>query len=177
MEKQLKLFFHLGTNLIPLSKTHTTLDRFRWVSLSLQNFRGLTVERAVRNRLGRLPKDLQKLYQETYDHQVKAGDEDQISIAKDAFRLLLCLENTMPTEEFLTALSFCNGDEEILTKDDLLELCFNFVTDDQESDSFRFAHLSVREFLEAKEGFDRENCHRTAAIFCLHSFILRRARS
>ena len=144
-----------------------TLDRFRWVSLSLQNFRGLTVERAVRNRLGRLPKDLQMLYQETYDHQVKTGDEDQISIAKDAFRLLLCLENTMPTEEFLTALSFCSGDEEILIKDDLLELCFNFVTDDQESNSFRFAHLSVREFLETKEGFDRESCHRTAAIFCL----------
>lgn len=144
-----------------------TFDRFRWVSLSLQNFRGLTVERAVRNRLGRLPKDLQKLYQETYDHQVKTGDEDQISIAKDAFRLLLCLEHTMPTEEFLTALSFCSGDEEILIKDDLLELCFNFVTDDQESNSFRFAHLSVREFLETKEGFDRESCHRTAAIFCL----------
>lgn len=144
-----------------------TFDRFRWVSLSLQNFRGLTVERAVRNRLGRLPKDLQKLYQETYDHQVKTGDEEQISIAKDAFRLLLCLENTMPTEEFQTALSFCSGDEEILIKDDLLELCFNFVIDDQESNSFRFAHLSVREFLETKEGFDRESCHRTAAIFCL----------
>lgn len=143
------------------------LDRFRWVSLSLQNFRGLTVERAVRNRLGKLPRDLQKLYQETYDHQVKTGDEDQISIAKDAFRLLLCLEDTMPTEEFLTALSFCNGDEEVLNKDDLLELCFNFVTDDQESDSLRFAHLSVREFLETKEGFDRETCHRTAAIYCL----------
>ena len=143
------------------------LNRFRWVSLSLQNFRGLTVERAVRHRLGRLPQDLQKLYQETYDHQVNTGDEDQISIAKDAFRLLLCLENTLPTEEFLIALSFCNEDEEILTKDDLLELCFNFVIDDLESNSFRFTHLSVREFLETKEGFDRETCHRTAAIFCL----------
>ena len=73
----------------------------------------------------------------------------------------------MPTEEFLTALSLCNWNEEKLIKDDLLELCFNFVTDDQESDSFRFAHLSVREFLETKEGFDCESCHRTAAIFCL----------
>ena len=167
MQKQLALFLHLGTNSHSLDDTDMTLDRFRWVSLSLQNFSGLTVERAVRNRLGRLPKDLQKLYQETYDQQVKTGDEDQISIAKDTFRLLLCLENTLPTEDFLTALSFCNGDEEILVKDDLLELCFNFVTDDQESDSFRFAHLSVREFLETKEGFDRESCHRTAAIFCL----------
>ena len=161
------LFFRFGTNSQSLGNTDMTLDRFRWVSLSLQNFRGLTVERAVRNRLGRLPKDLQKLYQETYDHQVKTGDEDQISIAKDTFRLLLCLENTLPTEEFLTALSFCNRDEEILIKDDLLELCFNFVIDDQESNSLRFAHLSVREFLETKEGFDRESCHRTAAIFCL----------
>ncbi|KAI9669918.1 MAG: hypothetical protein M1831_006954 [Alyxoria varia] len=140
---------------------------FRWVSLSLQNFRGLTVERAVRNRLGKLPKDLQKLYQQTYDHQIETEDEDQISIAKDAFRLLLCLESTMSTKEFLTALSFCNEDEEILIKDDLLELCFNFVTEDQEYDSFQFTHLSVREFLESKEGFDRESCHRTAAIFCL----------
>ncbi|KAI4201139.1 MAG: hypothetical protein LQ350_003453 [Teloschistes chrysophthalmus] len=140
---------------------------FRWVSLSLQNFRGLTVERAVRSRLGKLPKDLHTLYQETYDYQIETGDEDQISIAKDAFRLLLCLVNTMTTEEFLTALSFCNEDEERLQKDDLLALCFNFVIDDQESDSFRFAHLSVREFLESKEDFNRESCHRTAAIFCL----------
>ncbi|KAL8777083.1 MAG: hypothetical protein Q9194_002752 [Teloschistes cf. exilis] len=140
---------------------------FRWVSLSLQNFRGLTVERAVRSRLGKLPKDLHTLYQETYDYQIETGDEDQISIAKDAFRLLLCLVNTMTTEEFLTALTFCNEDEERLQKDDLLALCFNFVIDDQESDSFRFAHLSVREFLETKEDFNRESCHRTAAIFCL----------
>lgn len=143
------------------------INRFRWVSLSLQNFRGLTVERAVRNRLGKLPKDLQKLYQETYDHQVDTGDEDQISIAKDAFRLLLCLENTLQTEEFLSALGSCNEGEEVLTKDDLLELCFNFISHDQESDSFRFVHLSVREFLETKEGFERGSCHRTAAIFCL----------
>ncbi len=74
---------------------------------------------------------------------------------------------TLCQQEFLTALSFCSGDEEVLIKDDLLELCFNFVTDDQESDSFRFAHLSVREFLETKEGFDCGSCHRTAAIFCL----------
>lgn len=167
LKKQLKLFFHLGAKSKSPSKTDKTMDRFRWVSLSLQNFRGLTVERAVRNRLGGLPKDLQKLYQETYDYQVETGDRDQISIAKDAFRLLLCLKNTIPTEEFLTALSFCNWNEEILIKDDLLELCFNFVTDDQESDSFRFAHLSVREFLETQDGFDRETCHRTAATFCL----------
>lgn len=150
-----------------LDSTDTVWHRFRWVSLSLQNFRGLTVERAVRNRLGKLPKDLQTLYQETYDYQVQTGDEDQISIAKDTFRLLLCLVNTMPTEDFLTALSFCNEDGERLQKDDLLALCFNFVIDDQESDSFRFAHLSVREFLETKEKFDSESCHRTAAIGCL----------
>ena len=167
MEKQLALFFHLSTSSQSLNTTNMTLDRFQWVSLSLQNFRGLTVKRAVRNRLGRLPKDLQRLYQETYDHPVKAGDEDQISIAKDTFRLLLCLENTMPTEEILTALSFCNEDEEVLIKNDLLELCFNFVTHDQESDSLCFAHLSVREFLETKEGFNRESCHRTTAIICL----------
>ena len=58
-----------------------------------------------------------------------------------------------------------------MTKDDLLELCFNFISHDQESDSFRFVHLSVREFLETKEGFEGESCHRTAAIFCLRCMI------
>ena len=114
-----------------------------------------------------MPKDLQKLYEETYDYQIQTGDDEQISIAKDTFRLLLCMENTLHTEEFLNALSFCNEDEEKLRKEDLLEVCFNFIMDDRESDSFRFTHLSVREFLETKEEFDSKSCHLAAAIYCL----------
>ena len=142
--------------------------RFRWVSLSLQNLPGLTIEPAVSKRLGRLPTDLQQLYEETYVLQLETGDLDQISIAQDAFRLLLCLHHPLKPSDFLLALNQCGGDRDSLSKEDLLEICLNFVVHDEKANLFRFAHLSVQEFLESKPDFKKSRCHGTAAMYCLH---------
>ncbi|KAH0335580.1 ankyrin, partial [Aureobasidium melanogenum] len=69
------------------------------------------------------------------------------------------------------------GDE--LMKDDVLEFCRNLVIADEESeiDTLRFAHLSVQEFLEKKEGYDEDSLHTFAASRCLEEFSSSRRKS
>ncbi|KAL9636228.1 MAG: hypothetical protein Q9164_002954 [Protoblastenia rupestris] len=58
-------------------------------------------------------------------------------------------------------------EKRVLSKEDLIELCFNFLVYDGEMNTFRFAHLSVRDFLEEKAGFDQASCHTIGATQCL----------
>ncbi len=58
-----------------------------------------------------------------------------------------------------------------ITIDHILDLCHNFVLYDEELDVFRFAHLSVREFLEKRPAFDQIPCNLLAAESCLLQII------
>ena len=88
-------------------------------------------------------------------------------ITEAAFKLLMCQQEPLDTEDFLVALQFCRKERVPISSETLLDLCANFVILDPELDVFRFAHLSVREFLEKKEGFDAESNHAIAAECCL----------
>jgi len=76
------------------------------------------------------------------------------------------------TSEFLMAVAV-NLDIafEGITIDHILDLCHNFVLYDEELDVFRFAHLSVREFLEKRPAFDQISCNLLAAESCLLQII------
>ena len=115
---------------------------------------------------------MQKLYDETFSLQLEIGDPDQIQMAMSAFRLLLCLQYALPTQDFLHALSLCEANPIKLSKEDLLDLCFNFLIHDEELDSFRFAPLSVREYLESKESFNSSHSHSVGAIYCLQALLI-----
>jgi hypothetical protein len=65
-----------------------------------------------------------------------------------------------------------NEDGEILPTESVLQLCCNFVVHDQELDVFRFAHLSVREYLEEKKDvYSTTLNHATAAKACLATLL------
>lgn len=141
--------------------------RFRWVSLQLQYICTLRTEVSIRKRLGVLPATLRDLYQETYVKQLGGHVEDERLIAEATFRLLMCLREPLTTRNFLLALKFCGEERASVSLEAVLDLCANFVVLDTELDVFRFAHLSVREFLEKKEGFDTASNHAVAAECCL----------
>lgn len=141
--------------------------RFRWVSLQLQFLRTLKIPAAIRIRLGELPKDLRESYDETYKLRLMSDVEEQSSIAESAFKLLLSLRTPLGHRDFLHALSFCSADKVNLSAEELLDLCCNFLVLDTELDVFRFAHLSVREYLETKSEYDSESSHALATQFCL----------
>ena len=140
--------------------------RFRWVSLHLQFLRSLKRADTVWKRLGELPNGLRDIYDDIYRVKIE-GLEEQGSIAKNAFKLLLTLQTQLKHEEFLQALSFCGEDKIDVSAEDLIDFSCNFLVLDAELDVFRFAHLSVREYLDTRSEYGPEYSHALAAQFCL----------
>ncbi len=121
----------------------------------------------IEKRLGKLPRKLSELYDELYCTKFDSHENEETAIAEGVFRWLLCSHVPLETDEFLVAVSFCSGEAIELTKDTLLNLCFNFVVHDDSVNVFRFAHLSVREYLESKDNYEASLNHATAAFSCL----------
>ena len=141
--------------------------RFRWVSLQLQYLCLIIKEATVRKRLGELPTTLRDLYDETFAKRLGSYAKDDRQTAEAILRLLMCLREPLKTESFLLVLEYYGEESTSITIEVLLDLCANFVILDTELDVFRFAHLSVREFLEQKEEFDAASNHAVAAECCL----------
>lgn len=121
----------------------------------------------IEKRLGKLPRKLSELYDELYCTKFDSHENEETAIAEGVFRWLLCSHVPLETDEFLVAVSFCSGEGIELTKDTLLNLCFKFVVHDDSVNVFRFAHLSVREYLESKDNYEASLNHATAAFSCL----------
>ena len=80
----------------------------------------------------------------------------------------------MRSAEFLIAVSTTlesKDDAFNLSKDLILKLCNNFVVFDDQLDMFRFAHLSVREFLEKRPEYESTSIHAFAGEVCLWHLI------
>ena len=129
-------------------------------------------DRDIHQNLGRLPPKLEQLYLELYnDLHICNGDVGR-SIIDNTVKWLLCARKTLSAPELLWALavSIDISYEEIL-KDHVLDLCQNLVLYDDGLDTFRFSHLSVREFLENLPQFSQVSCHLLAADCCLLQII------
>ena len=145
---------------------------FRWVSLQLDALRRLKRDEDVRARLGRLPQELGQLYLEIYNDLVSAQEKSGRSIINNALKWLLCAKEELRAPEFLLAVAanLDTSDGEVST-DNLLDLCNNFIVYDDGLQVFRFAHLSVREFLEQRPEFADVSCYSLAAECCLLKII------
>ncbi|ORY58533.1 uncharacterized protein BCR38DRAFT_489446 [Pseudomassariella vexata] len=141
---------------------------FRWASLQLQALCELKSDDAILERLGRLPSTLEELYQEIAD-KIKAYDaKADRQYAVNAPSWLLCSRRRLSSEEFLAAVSTSPSQlSTALTKYNVLDLCCNLIVFDSTLDEFRFAHLSVREFLETKEAYASTAINSIAAQCCL----------
>ena len=145
---------------------------FRWAALQLELLCMMKLDQDIRARLGRIPPKLEQLYQEIYEKNlVKYPGEFGQSIINNIMRWLLCAQRQMKTSEFCTAVVLNTIPEEELTKEHVLDLCHGFVVFDDSLDVFRFAHLSVREFLEKQDAYAAISCHLIAAETCLLLFI------
>ena len=145
---------------------------FRWASLQLDVLRTFKRDEDIRGRLGRLPPKLEQLYLEVYNILISAPGDFSQSIIDNALKWLICAQKELRSLEFLRAvaanLEISDGEISI---DNLLDLCNNFVVYDEGLDVFRFAHLSVREFLEKRPEFAKISCNSLAAECCLLQII------
>ncbi|KAH0536560.1 hypothetical protein FGG08_006568 [Glutinoglossum americanum] len=140
---------------------------FRWASLQLQglcNSRRIKIEADVREELGNLPKELADIYAKIYEQIEESGYWSRI-FAKRALKWLLCAQRPLSLDEFLAALS--TESSKPLEKEDVLNLCCNLVVWDNALNIFRFAHLSVREFLEERAEYSSVEANKIAAETCL----------
>lgn len=111
---------------------------------------------------------MEDLYFELYEKLTKDSEEADREVTINAFSLLLCAQRMLTSAEFLAALSTTpqrNYGE--LTNDHVLQMCSNMIVFDSTLDTFRFAHLSVREFLEKRPEYTSTTTNSLVAGRCL----------
>jgi hypothetical protein len=146
--------------------------RFRWASMQLQYLCSFKFDDDIKRSLGRLPPDLYTLYGDIYDVLSKTPGDRGAMVFQNVLRWLLCAQKRLETEEFLAVVSVDpsdTADSDPIAQEDVLEICNNFVVFDNQLNTFRFAHLSVREFLEQRVNILAAN--RLMAEICLWSVL------
>ena len=142
--------------------------------MQLQYLCSFNIDADIRKSLGRLPPDLDTLYAELYDVLSNKPGEYERIVFRNVLSWLLCAQRTLKTTEFLAAVSTIpqSGDNVgTVSKDLVLKLCNNFVVFDAQLDTFRFAHLSVREFLEKRQEYTTTVINALAAEACLWDLV------
>ncbi|EPE06550.1 nacht and ankyrin domain protein [Ophiostoma piceae UAMH 11346] len=144
---------------------------FQWVYLQIRQLLEVHTERAIQNRIGKLPNSLRGAYDEIYN-EIGTGDVYEKSVVDRVFKWLMCAHKPMSRLQLLQAVSIDytrpRDRTELIATDDVLGLCRNMVIFD--GTHWKFAHLSVREYLEETHCSLR-HAHLYAAKLCL-SFAL-----
>ena len=126
-------------------------------------------------RLGKLPPGLEKSYQDLYDHQMQVLGEEQSEVTRRILSWLLVAKRPLTTTE--TCELVCAPEEPDMSPETVVDLCFDLVALDTQLDRFRFAHLSVREFLEKRGEYSQARTHGTATNACLQRLVKHRGFS
>ena len=129
--------------------------RFLWVRMQIDNLcdsRRIKIEGDLVDELSRLPRSLADLYSSILKN-IEQIEQRGRTIAETALKWLLCSTDAS-SEVIIVACSETNLDEpRSLSISDILDVCSTLVVYDESLDRFRFAHLSVREFLESQQGY------------------------
>jgi hypothetical protein len=128
----------------------------------------MIVEADVQEKLRHLPPGLMDTYSLIYEQMFSTLGNQSRLVMQRVLKWLLCAQKQLSTDEFVAAISL----EPSVTftevsKQQILNMCRNFVVLDEQMDVFRFAHLSVREFLEQREEDATALAHSLAAETCL----------
>lgn len=142
--------------------------RFLWVKLQLQTLcdEGIKREKDVLIELEKNPTEIGQLYESIFDRIARSGSSSR-DVAESVLRWLLIARRPLTTGTILEAVSDAGDD---LEKDEVLDICRNLVIADDETNTFRFAHLSVQEFLEKRVEYNDDALHTFAALRCLREF-------
>lgn len=100
------------------------------------------------------------------DRMDRLGGEER-KISENAIRWLLCGPRSLNAKDSLYPVAFDVDKDMQPSKENLLKWCSNLVVVDESEDIFRFAHLSVREYLEDTEDYDVLLNHATVAEACI----------
>lgn len=150
--------------------------RFRWVSLQIQNLcdsRRIKYAEDIGEELARLPKTLVESYETIYQSISNSGYTSR-TVAERVLRWLICAQRPLKSQELIAAVSMDSRGTILSSSiEDLLDACCNLVVIDLEMDVFRFAHLSVREYLESRKDYTLSDAHALVLERCLDAHTYR----
>lgn len=126
----------------------------------------MSVEQDVWDCLGKLPETLDKTYAGIYE-RVMLENGSGPKLARRALMWVMCSCRPFSPNELAAVISLQNSGSGLhqLDADVVFRLCHNLLTLDRQLNIVRFAHLSVREFLE-KHHFSAVDANSMAAEFC-----------
>ncbi|KAJ5842111.1 hypothetical protein N7534_011941 [Penicillium rubens] len=153
----------------------TLLERcqgmFQWAALQVHQIQKCKTESSIWKRLGNLPDDIQKAYDEAWS-QIEDLEEPDKVLTYRAMLWVMAAEQPLSTSQLICAVRV-NTKGEVPTLADeideqsLLSLCNSLLTIDSQQKVWRFAHLSVREYLETKMQWTLPRASLHAASACL----------
>lgn len=156
--------------------------RFRWVAIQLQTLKYLLDEDSIRIHLGKSTPDLIESYQSLFEFEIDNLERHlpgKRELAISAFKCLMVAKRRLSSRDFSILVGHNDANGVPKPIDQLLHYCFSLVEYDKSTDSFRFCHLSVREFFESASlrklypEFEEPSIHASIATACL-DLVLRR---
>jgi hypothetical protein len=138
--------------------------------MQLQYLCSFPLDADIKENLGRSPPKIHDLYAQVYDILSTKAGKLEAALFKNALCWLFCAQRRLSTEAFLATISIIpEGEGHIgqISENLVLDVCNNFIVLDPYLGTFRFAHLSVKEFLEQRAGFNSHELHSLAAKACL----------
>ncbi|KAI9670483.1 MAG: hypothetical protein M1817_004350 [Caeruleum heppii] len=153
---------------------HGANGMFLWVSLQLNNLCDpgrVKHEHDVLAELGRRLEDLDQLYAVVYSRILKSAPRSR-QVATNAIAWLLSRQTLLNLRSFLAAVAVDpDGHHAFLDEAGLRDMCCNLVVRDVETDIFRFAHLSVREYFEGLPDFASGKTNGVLAARCINCYL------
>lgn len=131
----------------------------------------MKIEGDILQELQRLPHSLFDLYTIAFS-QITALGPTSYQIALSALQLLLVAVRPISWDEFIDILQATHETSAAgISKTQILEICCNFLDDNEEQNRPRFSHHSVEEYLETQPDFGRGVANAKVASLCLNHFI------
>jgi ankyrin repeat protein len=125
----------------------------------------------VRSSLQTLPETLTGAYNDIY-HSITSQKGSAPRLALNAFHWIQCSYEPLRTETLLDAITLEVGRSGEFSRkarinaNDLLRICQNLLILDESLNVFRFAHLSVQEYLESQPQLRKADSHAEIAKGC-----------
>lgn len=152
---------------------HKSNGMFQWANLQIKQLLNLRSEPELRDRLGKLPDDLNSAYDDIYNN-IKKLPECSRAQALRALRWVMCAYQPLTSQALLAAVRIDPGKEGVCEsfepmEDELLDWCANLLTVDSQQNPpvWRVSHLSVVEYLESHCTLVRAHCFVASASLTL----------
>lgn len=141
--------------------------------MQLEHLCEAVLDEDLQEMLGRLPLEISELYSQIYEKMLARRSSTSIAIIQNSLKWLLSSRIPLKSSDFREAISMnINISLERLSNDHILDLLNNFLVLDRDLDVFRFAHLSVAEYLaESRPEYNDSLCKALAAEICLVKLI------